>query len=143
MMYLILFLVQFMHNSTSPNWLTDFNQAKLEAKVQHKYILLSFSGSDWCVPCIKMKRDYFSSQQFIKYSEKNLILVNADFPRKKKNKLPDTIKTQNEILAAQYNKNAIFPMTILLNDKAEIIKTWEGLPKVSAEQFLQELSLIK
>lgn len=36
-------------------WLTDFNKAKIIAKEDNKLILLNFSGSDWCGPCIKLK----------------------------------------------------------------------------------------
>lgn len=37
-------------------WLTDFNKAKIIAKEDNKLILLNFSGSDWCGPCIKLKK---------------------------------------------------------------------------------------
>lgn len=65
-------------------WLTDFNKAKIIAKEDNKLILLNFSGSDWCGPCIKLKRDYFGSQTFMDMASEKLVLVNADFPRKKK-----------------------------------------------------------
>lgn len=38
---------------------TVFQQAQNEAKQTHKLILLSFSGSDWCVPCIRMHKSFF------------------------------------------------------------------------------------
>jgi hypothetical protein len=30
-------------------WLTDFQQAKMQAAASKKRILISFSGSDWCI----------------------------------------------------------------------------------------------
>ena len=143
MLNLILLFTHFLVNNPSQTWLTDFNKAKIQAVSEHKYILLSFSGSDWCIPCIKMKRDYFNSSEFLSYAEKHLILVNADFPRKKKNKLSAEVQKQNEFLASQFNKSAIFPMTLLLNEKGEVLKSWEGLVKMSQRDFVKELCQIK
>ncbi len=39
------------------NWLTDFEKAKEEAKLSNKSIVMVFSGSDWCAPCIKLDKD--------------------------------------------------------------------------------------
>ena len=38
---------------------TDFEKAKAEAKANNKLVLLTFSGSDWCLPCIKMEKTGF------------------------------------------------------------------------------------
>jgi len=35
-------------------WQTDFAKASQQAAQEHKYILLDFTGSDWCPWCIKM-----------------------------------------------------------------------------------------
>jgi len=56
-------------------WRTDFEKAKTEAKSEHKLILLNFSGSDWCGPCIRLKKDIFDSETFMKYADENLVLV--------------------------------------------------------------------
>ena len=66
-------------------WRTDFDHAKTDAAAQHKLIILKFSGSDWCIPCIRMEKNIFSNSVFTTYADGNLIMVNADFPRKKKN----------------------------------------------------------
>lgn len=65
-------------------WEPNFENAKKTAKENHKLILLNFSGSDWCGPCILTRRDYLESDVFTMMADQNLILVNADFPRKKK-----------------------------------------------------------
>ncbi|MBS1733393.1 MAG: thioredoxin family protein, partial [Bacteroidetes bacterium] len=69
-------------------WQPDFETAKKLAKEKHQLILLNFSGSDWCGPCIRMHREIFGNDEFIKMADSSLIMVNADFPRMKKNKLP-------------------------------------------------------
>jgi thioredoxin-related protein len=63
-------------------WLTDFEQAKVQAEKQNKYILIDFSGSDWCRWCVKLDQEVFSKPAFKSFAEKNLVLFMADFPRK-------------------------------------------------------------
>ena len=68
----------------STGWETDFNKAKQSAQSEHKLILLNFSGSDWCGPCIRMHKEIFDNNSFTQYADEHLVLVNADFPRLKK-----------------------------------------------------------
>jgi len=60
------------------SWLTDINQAKTTAQQEHKLILLNFSGSDWCAPCIKMKKEVFESAAFLAKADQRLVLLRAD-----------------------------------------------------------------
>jgi len=115
------------------NWTTDFPKAKTEAAASHKFILLNFSGSDWCVPCIRLHEDVFGDAAFTTYAGENLVLVNADFPRMKKNKLLPELQHQNDSLAAAYNPEGVFPLTILLTPEGKTIKSWEGNTKNSGE----------
>ena len=56
--------------------------AKKEASEQNKKVLLVFSGSDWCGPCIKLDKNVWQSDAFKAESKKNWILIKADFPKK-------------------------------------------------------------
>jgi thioredoxin-related protein len=123
----------------SASWLTDFDQAKQIAKDEHKYILLSFSGSDWCIPCIRLHKEIFDSKVFTDFASENLELVNADFPRLKKNQLSKEQQKKNEQLADQYDPQGSFPYTVLLNDEGKVVKAWEGYPNVSPEEFTSQL----
>ena len=123
-------------------WESNFETAKQIAKEKNQLILLNFSGSDWCIPCIAMHREYFDNPIFTAMAEKNLVMVNVDFPRKKKNELSAEIAKGNEILAEKYNKEGSFPLTLLLNSDGKIIKSWSGKPKVSVEQWTQEIKTI-
>ena len=120
-------------------WKTDFNEAKLEAQKTNKTILVNFSGSDWCLPCIQLKKKYFDSEVFNSYASENLVLVNADFPRQNKHKLSSQQKKINEDLADKYNHDGKFPYTILVTADGKVLKEWDGLPDVSAEQFVDEI----
>lgn len=123
-------------------WEPDFENAKKIAKEKHELILLNFSGSDWCGPCIVMHKDYIGSEAFQDMAKGNLVMVNADFPRKKKNQLPADQVKRNDALAEKYNKNGQFPLTLLLDANGNVLKTWSGKPEVSAAQWTEEVKAI-
>src|SRR6187402_1522812 len=102
-MKLFIFLFSIVFANPLPGWLTDFNQAQKIASEKNECLLLNFSGSDWCGPCIRMKKELFDSEEFKKYSDDHLVLVIADFPRNKKNKLSRELEKQNDRLADKYN----------------------------------------
>jgi thioredoxin-related protein len=116
-------------------WETDFENAKKKAVTEHKLILLNFSGSDWCGPCIRLHQEIFESPSFKNFADNNLVLINADFPRLKKNQLSKDQQQKNDKLADKYNPEGIFPYTVLLNADGKIMKSWEGFPNTTAEQF--------
>ena len=132
----ILFFLTF--SFTTTEWTTDFAKAKTDANSQHKYILLNFSGSDWCGPCIKLKKEILDSPEFLKYSESKLVLVRADFPRNKKNRLSPELTKSNEALAEKYNNQGKFPYTVLINADGKIVKSWEGY---AANMTIENLKL--
>jgi thioredoxin-related protein len=123
----------------SSGWRTDFDRAKMDAKRAHKLILLKFSGSDWCVPCIKMEDKVFSSESFTHFAAANLEMVCADFPRMKKHKLEASLREQNETLAEQYNKSGSFPYTVLLDADGRVLKTWDGYNGEKPETLIQQI----
>ncbi|MDB5232954.1 MAG: thioredoxin family protein [Chitinophagaceae bacterium] len=123
----------------SAAWQTDFQKAKQSAEAEHKFILLNFSGSDWCGPCIRMHKEIFDSEVFTSYATNNLVLVNADFPRLKKHELSKDQQKKNDQLADVYNKEGIFPLTVLLTPEGKVIKKWEGFPQMSQEAFISQL----
>ena len=121
------------------SWLGDFSQAQKDASTQKKLILLNFSGSDWCGPCIKLKHDVFESEAFGQYAQDKLILVRADFPRLKKNQLPADQQARNDQMAEKYNPNGKFPLTVLINSQGKVLKEWEGY-QPSVQKFISEVS---
>ncbi len=137
-------LVSFLWTSlfAGPTWFTDYTQAKTEAASSHKLVLINFSGSDWCGPCIRMKREIFGTETFEKYASDNLVLVHADFPRAKKNQLSKEQIKKNELLADKYDKEGKFPLTVLIDAQGKVLKEWEGLPNETPEKFINEISTI-
>jgi len=127
---------------SSFTWRTDFSQAQSDAKKSHKAILLNFSGSDWCTPCMQLKTEIFDSEQFHAYAAQNLELVNADFPRLKKNRLSPELTQQNDSLAALFDSDGKFPFTVLLSANGKVLKTWAGNPGVSPGEFVNQIKSI-
>ena len=124
---------------TSVTWLNDFEQAKTLAQERHKLILLNFSGSDWCGPCIKMKREIFETPEFQSYADENLVLVRADFPRQKKNRLDAKQQEHNGKLAELYNPTGKFPLTLLMTADGKVIQEWNGYSNGSVTEFVDQL----
>ena len=128
-------LFAFFFLSSFAVWQPSYDVAKKTAKAKHQLILLNFSGSDWCGPCMRMRNEIFSDSGFLKMADTSLILVNADFPRKKKNQLNTVLQKQNNSLADLYNPEGKFPYTVLINADGKLIKTWDGLPNENAAKF--------
>ncbi len=120
-------------------WLGDFNEAKKEAAESHKLILINFSGSDWCGPCIRERKEILETTPFESYATGHLVLVRADFPRQKKNQLSKEQQKLNEALADQYNADGKFPYTLLVDEHGKVLKTWDGFPGETPEQFVADI----
>lgn len=107
------------------DWQTDYKQALATAKATRKYVLLDFTGSDWCGPCIELNRVVFSQPAFLTYAEKSLVLVELDYPRRKK--LSEDIARQNAHLAHEYNiDRSGFPTVVLLDPDGKALGQIEG-----------------
>ncbi|MGJ8684052.1 MAG: thioredoxin family protein [Nonlabens sp.] len=66
-------------NEVSINWFTDYKTAKDAAKKENKPMLVYFTGSDWCKPCVKLKQDFFNTPEFATAAE-DYIVVMLDIP---------------------------------------------------------------
>jgi thioredoxin-related protein len=121
-------------------WLGDFGAAQKQAVQEHKLILVNFSGSDWCGPCIRLRKEILESSAFETYATGHLVLVRADFPRQKKNQLSKEQVKLNEALADRYNKDGKFPYTLLIDENGKVIKAWDGFPDETPEQFVKQIA---
>ena len=92
------FFMLFSNTSFAQDWKYDIEEAKLFAKETDQNIVLFFTGSDWCAPCIKLEKNIFSSQKFIKFAEKQFVWLKAEFPKRRKNRLSIIQQKKNETL---------------------------------------------
>lgn len=72
-------------------------------------------------------------------ADSELVLVNADFPRNKKNQLPAEQRKLNDAMADKYNPQGKFPYTILINAGGKVIETLESLPNETMETFIEDI----
>ncbi len=125
--------------SNAQEWNTNFMVAKQKAEKEHKNIVMVFQGSDWCAPCIKLDRTIWSTETFKKYAKDHFVMVQADFPRKKKNELPEALKTHNAKLAEQYNRQGIFPFVVVMTPEGKVLGQ-ATYKKATPEEYIKLLT---
>ena len=121
------------------DWLTDLPKAQAMAKEEKKMVLLDFTGSDWCGWCIKLHKEVFSQSEFAEYAGKNLVLVEVDFPRGKKQSAE--LKKANSALQRKYRIEG-YPTIIVLDGNGKKIGEL-GYMKGGPTAFIAELEKIK
>ena len=120
-------------------WTTDFAVAQKQARATGHNIVLVFAGSDWCTPCIKLEREIWNTEDFQALAQDHFIMLKADFPRKKQNRLSKEQQEKNNKLAEAYNKNGNFPFVLVLNDQGQVLgKT--GYKKTSPQAYFKHLT---
>ena len=120
------------------HWLTDFEQAKALATQMDRHIILVFQGSDWCAPCIKLDQAVWSTEEFQLYAKDHFVMLQADFPRKKANQLPEEQQERNARMAETYNKQGFFPLVVVLDKNGTVLGT-TGYKKLSVEEYIKHL----
>lgn len=115
-------------------WLTDLPKAKAQAKAEGKLVLLDFTGSDFCPPCIRLAKEVFPTKEFSDYAKQHLVLVEVDFPAKKK-QAPE-LKAANEALQKEFKVDG-YPTLIVLTPEGK--KLGELSFDADAKQLVAEL----
>jgi thioredoxin-related protein len=133
------FLLCVISLTNAQNWLTNFEEAKTFSSKENKHIILVFQGSDWCAPCIKLDKEIWSTPEFIKYANKHFIMVKADFPKKRKNKLPENQQKQNNQLMEKYNTQGYFPFVAVIDKNGKILGS-SGYKKTSPSEYIKTLT---
>ena len=118
------------------DWQTDFEEAKKIATEQDKNIIIVFSGSDWCAPCIKLDKNIWQSEAFKKEATEEWVLVKANFPRKKANELSKEQTEHNRKLAEKYNIEGSFPLVVILDKNGKVLGKM-GFKNVSPEEYIK------
>jgi len=124
------------------DWQTDFESAKKLATDQDKNIIIVFSGSDWCAPCIKLDKNIWQSDAFKNQSANDWILLKADFPRKKANELSKDQTAHNRKLAEKYNIEGSFPLVVLVDKNGKVLGKM-GFKNVSPEEYIKMIHALE
>jgi thiol:disulfide interchange protein len=119
--------------STPEGWMDDLDKALEKAKTEKKSVLVEFTGSDWCPPCIAMRKNVFSKKEFVEGASKDFILVELDFPKGD----PD-LKKRNEPLAKKYKIEG-YPTVILLDSDGKEFSRFFASKYQETTDFLKHL----
>ncbi len=122
--------------------ITFIHEAQDHAKQNNLKILMVFSGSDWCKPCIQFKKDILNSERFKEYKQNRILELSLDFPYKKKNALSQEQLKHNERLADQFNPDGTFPRIVLLNSEVEQIGDLKYRKGMSTTEFIEDISVL-
>ncbi len=125
--------------SAKPGWLTNYKQAQDEAKSNKKLLLLDFTGSDWCGWCIRLEKEVFSKPEFKEYANKNLVLLEVDFPRAKEQ--TGAQRAENSDLAEKYEIQG-YPTIIVLDGEGKKIGEF-GYTAGGPSAFIAELDKLR
>jgi hypothetical protein len=86
-----------------------------------------------------LRKEVFDDPVFGALADSSLVLVNADFPRMRKNQLPKEQQEANDKLADRYNPKGTFPLTLLLTAEGKVLKQWEGNPGLRPEEWVAQV----
>ncbi|WP_298476272.1 thioredoxin family protein [uncultured Maribacter sp.] len=126
-----------LHGTDDVKWLTNYDKALKKAKKEHKNVLVYFTGSDWCPPCKKLKKDLFETTEFSEIS-KDYILLYVDIPRNKDLLTKEQLKHNYE-LASKYNEKNTVPLLKILDSKGSSLDEYSGYSMTGETQYHIEL----
>ena len=121
-------------------WSTDAKASMAKAKKDGKLVLMDFTGSDWCGWCIKLDKEVFSEKTFKEFADKNLVLLELDYPNQKPQS--DAVKEQNKALK---EKHAIegFPTIILADADGKVLWKQVGYMEGGPKAFIDAIEKAK
>ncbi len=116
-------------------WTANYAAALKQAQAEKRFVLLNFTGSDWCVWCHRLRDQVFVQKPFLDYAAKHLVLVEVDFPRAKPQS--DETKKQNAALDEKFGVSG-YPTVILVDAEGrELGRT--GYMQGGAKTFVRAL----
>ena len=133
-LYILLILLSF--SLTAQNWESDWSVATQKSKENNQKLILVFSGSDWCIPCIKLEKEIWEDESFKTYARENYVLLRADFPKRKKNVLPKDKKAHNDKLAERFNTSGYFPLVVVISPEEKVLGQL-GYEKSTPEKYIE------
>ena len=99
-------------------WTQNFEAARDIAVREERFVMLFFTGSDWCPWCKRLDSEILQEDLFMSFARDYLVSVKVDFP-----KAPVISEQQyraNQILAQQYKVTGYPTLVFLDSDGREI-----------------------
>jgi len=118
-------------------WNADFAEAVEKAQAEDKWLLLNFTGSDWCIWCKRLSESVFTTDEFQKWAEENAVLVFLDFPSSFE--LSEAQQMQNSYLQQFMGVQGYPTIWMLDSDLTPLLST--GYKDRSAESYIRHLEI--
>ncbi len=138
----ILFIASLLIFGVAINAQNEQRELKLlleKAQKSGQKVLIIFEGSDWCAPCIKLEKEIISTEVFQNFINDDFMIIKADFPRNRKNKLSPSQISFNNMLAEKYNTNGYFPLVVAIDYTGTVLGML-GYEKTSPEKYIQKIN---
>lgn len=118
-------------------WLITIEEGLKQAKAQNKLVMIEFTGSDWCPPCIMMAKKVFGKKAFLDGVKKDYVIVKLDMP----NSDPDLKKANGELM--QKYKVTGVPTVLLFDADGKEFSRFVASQHRTVEAFLKKLATAK
>ena len=120
------------NNEPTQLWITDADDAIVLSKETGKPIFAFFTGKEWCSWCKKLERQILSTDAFMTYAKENLILLELDFPRGKRN-LPQT-----QITLARKFRIQGYPTVIIMDAETNLLGQ-TGYENTTPQKYVEKV----
>lgn len=135
---LLLISTGLLANESDVKFENNVEEAFNIAKLEKKSVLVYFSGSDWCRPCMQLHQEVFESDSFAQFATSKLIIVRLDFPAKSENKLSDEQTKYNNNKAKEFNKKGVFPLMILYDSEKNNLLEISGYNRLGPDKIIEQ-----
>lgn len=114
----------------------DWNVAQEKAQKSGKNILIILTGSEWCKPCIKMKKNVIETIEFEKFANESVEIFEINLPRNQD--LNSKVVMDYQYFKNKFKTNALPSLILLDKEGNELVKISDGL--ASKEKVISKLS---
>lgn len=124
--------------AASDIWSTDFEKSKqVAAADQSRELLVEFTGSDWCPPCIALQKNVLSKDAFKEKMPRHFVMVKLDNPRDKSGQTEAEQKQYRE-LSRRYGVQGV-PTVMLIDDEGKPYAQWSGYGGQEADAWIKKV----
>lgn len=107
-------------NGSPAIWEVDVDRALTRATKENQYVLVNFSGLQWCGWCKALEREVLSQPAFMDFARDNLICVLLDYTSSGRAVNKDYAEKHQELLGRY--KVYSFPTVLILNPQGEVVE---------------------